>query len=706
MFSMLAKYSLAKRLALVISLFVLIATTVLVLLFEAKNEPIRLGKLESLGVEYQRPLEMALRGFATHRALAQRALYGERESQAALPALQKTIDQALELAKTTDANIGESLQFTDQGLSRRKRDHLKISNVTSEWVALKKKLMALTPTESNALHAHLIADLRGMIGHLGDTSNLILDPDLDSYYLSDITLATLPQAQDRIQSAIVDLEPIVHKKIISAQDQIQASIYVSMINEADIDKIKSDFQTALNEDSNFNGKSETLEKNLSPAHANFVKSNGEFVATLNEIASGRLVSVEKFVQSSNHALASSFDYWDVASAELQTLLSNRVRLIQRSKIISGLLSLVAIVLSIGFSWFSIRNLTASISSISNLLHKSAGKISASSQQSASSATELSEAVSRQAESIQETMSSTEEIAAIVSQNADSALRAKTEVDQNQLISESGSESVARLLAAVDEIRHANEEMVSKVTERNGEFSEIVKIISEIGLKTNVINDIVFQTKLLSFNASVEAARAGEQGKGFAVVAQEVGKLAQMSGNAAKEITTLLSTSAQKVTEIVENAKQQGDQLFATGKTKIELGQKSAEVCRETFAKISEKAKIVAAMVAQITLASQEQSGGVSDINKSIAALDELTQQNSTVARQSSTLTENLNAEAHELAEAVIRLIAFVEGSSARSLENSRAPHASAAKISNLIRLPKRQKGTAPAPRARAHGAQF
>ena len=72
------------------------------------------------------------------------------------------------------------------------------------------------------------------------------------------------------------------------------------------------------------------------------------------------------------------------------------------------------------------------------------------------------------------------------------------------------------------------------------------LISEIGNKTKVINDIVFQTKLLSFNASVEAARAGEHGKGFSVVAEEVGNLAHMSGNSAKEITQLLESSINRV----------------------------------------------------------------------------------------------------------------------------------------------------------------
>jgi methyl-accepting chemotaxis protein len=93
---------------------------------------------------------------------------------------------------------------------------------------------------------------------------------------------------------------------------------------------------------------------------------------------------------------------------------------------------------------------------------------------------------------------------------------------------------------------------------NENMADIVKSIAEIKTKTNVINDIVFQTKLLSFNASVEAARAGEHGKGFAVVAEEVGALAAMSGNASKEIAQLLDGSLSRVTVLADETKQRAD----------------------------------------------------------------------------------------------------------------------------------------------------
>jgi methyl-accepting chemotaxis protein len=308
-----------------------------------------------------------------------------------------------------------------------------------------------------------------------------------------------------------------------------------------------------------------------------------------------------------------------------------------------------------------RDLIATLSSIISQLKHTTLEVSQAAEQSASTASSLSEGTTEQASSLQETMASAEEISAMVSQNAESASKAKAAVDTNQKVSEDGSKSVDEMMNAIGEIKQTNDEILKQMETSNKEFAEIVKIISEIGTKTNVINEIVFQTKLLSFNASVEAARAGEHGKGFAVVAEEVGNLAQMSGNAAKEITDMLSDSIKKVNAIVEHTKDQVDHIIEVGKDKITMGQSTAQKCKQALNEITENARSMTTMISEITNASKEQAQGVQEINKAISQLDQVTQQNSSVAQQSATQADHLNSEAHSLSNAVVQLVQFLEG---------------------------------------------
>lgn len=337
------------------------------------------------------------------------------------------------------------------------------------------------------------------------------------------------------------------------------------------------------------------------------------------------------------------------------------------KIVSFSIILLALGLGSLLSYTWVRELISSLSKIVSHLKRSSQEVLNASSQSSNSATELSDASTEQASSIQETMASVEQISAMVNQNAESASRVKSAVDTNKKATDEGSRSVNEMLVAIDEIKETNGEILGQMESSTREFSEIVKIIGEIGEKTKVINDIVFQTKLLSFNASVEAARAGEHGKGFAVVAEEVGNLAQMSGNAAKEITDMLSSSTRKVNDIVQDTSQRVDRLVEVGKDKIAMGQATAKKCQEAFERISENAGTVASMVSEIANASKEQAQGIQEINKAIGQLDRVTQQNASVAQQSSSQAGQLKTEADSLSHAVNTLVLLLSG---RSKEES------------------------------------
>ncbi|HEY0295531.1 MAG TPA: methyl-accepting chemotaxis protein, partial [Bordetella sp.] len=140
----------------------------------------------------------------------------------------------------------------------------------------------------------------------------------------------------------------------------------------------------------------------------------------------------------------------------------------------------------------------------------------------------------------------------------------------------------------------------------------------------------FQTNILALNAAVEAARAGEQGKGFAVVAGEVRSLAQRSAQAAKEIKVLIEDSVGKVN----------------------VGSEQVERAGNTMQEIVTSVKRVTDIMGEISAASEEQSGGIDQVNRAVSQMDEVTQQNAALVEQAAAAAGSLEEQARHLAEAV------------------------------------------------------
>jgi len=165
-----------------------------------------------------------------------------------------------------------------------------------------------------------------------------------------------------------------------------------------------------------------------------------------------------------------------------------------------------------------------------------------------------------------------------------------------------------------------------VTTAVAAMTEINKASKKIADIITVIDEIAFQTNLLALNAAVEAARAGEQGRGFAVVAAEVRNLAQRSAAAAKEIKALIRDSVQKV--------QDGSELVTrSGQTLVE---------------IVTAVKRVSGIIAEIAAASQEQSAGIDQVNRAVAQMDHVVQQNAAHTEELSSTARALATQASEL----------------------------------------------------------
>ncbi len=295
------------------------------------------------------------------------------------------------------------------------------------------------------------------------------------------------------------------------------------------------------------------------------------------------------------------------------------------------------------------------------LDNSGTQVNSTSVQIASTSEELAQASHEQASSIQETSSAIDEISAMINSNADNALKSSASSQDSLHIAEKGKEVIGQMIVAIEDINVSNTEIMNQIENMNNEIKNIVAIIQDIGAKTTVINDIVFQTKLLSFNASVEAARAGEAGKGFAVVAEEVGNLAAMSGKAALEISQMLDKSVKTVEDIVVTSKSSIEKLVHQGKLKVETGTKIARESEIVLNEIAASINEVSKMIAEISSASQEQASGVNEITKAIGLLDQVNQQNSSTSSQSANAASELAAQASQLSEQVKRLVLIIEG---------------------------------------------
>lgn len=274
-------------------------------------------------------------------------------------------------------------------------------------------------------------------------------------------------------------------------------------------------------------------------------------------------------------------------------------------------------------------------------------------------TNLGESSASQSSAIQQTAASVEQIKAMVDKSAENASQTKVVADKSAAVARDGKQSTQEMIAALEAIGQSNERVMQQVATNNQQIEEMVQKIKEIGNKTKVINDIVFQTKLLSFNASVEAARAGETGKGFAVVAGEIGSLAKMSGDAAKDISAILQESIDWVSKIASESRSEIEVLINDGQTKLQAGMSAVQHCDGVLTSMVENTHEMAQLSTNISVACTEQAQGTTEITKAMNRLVELNLQNTKVASEAEQSAMHLSQCADALAGLVGQLTNLV-----------------------------------------------
>jgi methyl-accepting chemotaxis protein len=214
-----------------------------------------------------------------------------------------------------------------------------------------------------------------------------------------------------------------------------------------------------------------------------------------------------------------------------------------------------------------------------------------------------------AASLEETSASIEEITSTIVENTQNISQMAV-YSNNLLKSISSGQSLAKLTV----------ESMNEINEQTSAIAEAITVIDQIS----------FQTNILSLNAAVEAATAGEAGKGFAVVAAEVRNLASRSAEAAKEIKSL-----------VENAT-----------IKANTGKKNADEMISGYAELNENINKTTQLISHVEVASTEQKQGIEQINDAVASLDSRTQENANVANHTHQIAMDTSNIAKDIIENV------------------------------------------------------
>jgi methyl-accepting chemotaxis protein len=246
---------------------------------------------------------------------------------------------------------------------------------------------------------------------------------------------------------------------------------------------------------------------------------------------------------------------------------------------------------------AMKSMSDKLSQIIGEVHGATNAVTSASAQVASSAQSLSQGTSEQTTSVEETTSTLEQMNASITQNAEHS----RQVEQMAL---KGAKEVEASGQAV---------------------AETVEAMRAIAGKIAIVEEIAYQTNLLALNAAIEAARAGEHGRGFAVVATEVRKLAERSQTAAKEITGLAGSSV-----------------------------KLAERAGASLGELVPAIPTTADLVQEVAAASREQASGVTQVNKAMSQVDQVTQRNAAAAEELASTAQELTAQA----EALQQLMAF------------------------------------------------
>ncbi|MBZ0131702.1 MAG: methyl-accepting chemotaxis protein [Rhodocyclaceae bacterium] len=640
--------------------FVTVAYLVTVLSISL-SKSIGQSRAELEGVEVIKPVLRLVQLVQQHRDMVSGVLAGNADMR--------------DSVKKKTAEIDEAIRRTDSMLAgmkvvARQQEAWKILRI--EWETLAVEWPDMTRPSSFIAHRSVIQTAMQIISGIGEDSSLIMDPDLDSYYLANTALFVMPDTLERLSIIRGAGNAMLTGKSITDYEKHEFSTWLGVLN-----KMNEDLNTSLSRAEKANPEmknilaqiggrylseaadvamivqGEMLTGRLStPAGDFYGKASGVIDAAFDELDRTLLPTLSRLIEARIVKLDAQL-YLSLGLAVLIVLLVVYLTAGMYLSIVGSVACLAQGAQKIAEGDLTVRvslgtqdemaHIGKSFNSMAEALNGLIGKVQASAADVSAAATSVaasSEQIQggsqRQSEAASSMAASVEQTTVGIDQIAEHARNAHAVSDESGKLSEAGCEVVGRSVTEMKRIAESVEQSAQLIEELGRQSDRISAIV-------NVIKDIADQTNLLALNAAIEAARAGESGRGFAVVADEVRKLAERTTQSTQDIASMIAA--------IQNGTAQAVNSMHAGVERVAGGVEMAMQAGEAMERIHAGALHVVRSISDISLALKEQSAASAEIAVNVEKIAQMAEENNAAvagttgtARELERLAEGLQAE--------------------------------------------------------------
>jgi len=611
----------------------------------------KFSKNELTGVEYIVPVRRLIQHFPEHRGMTNAYLSGNKSFRPKILAKRKQLAEDIRLIDEVDQRLGSQLGTTTQW-----------NKIKSTWSRLETGAFNGPAKEVFARHTQLIAEVLDLVKNISDSSNLTLDPELDSFYIKEALVTLLPQVVENLGQARGMASGLAVRQSVSPQESIKLTSLISTVQK-NVNDLKRGMQVLGQANRGLSNKIGSQVQQTISGSENYLS----FLKT--EILNTSQINVQSdtVFSKGTETIKANFNILDMLAPELNGLLNQRIeglysKMTMVLSIVVGI-TLVAIYLFSGFyqsfetaiaklrdtaGELASGNLVprvrldnkdefADLSQSFNLmadqfadvirqLEVSIDILASSTEEMSMTSQETNRGVQQQQEQIEQVATAMTEMAATVQEVAKNASETAA---ATQNAHRSASEGQALIGHTKTVIGSLSEEIDVATTV----VQELAEDGEKIGGVLGVIQSIAEQTNLLALNAAIEAARAGENGRGFAVVADEVRTLASRTQESTEEIHTMIDRlqtgTAKAVSVMLEGKKRSENTVTETDK--------EAEFLQE----IANSVINIDDMATHIASASEEQAAVAEEMSRNISNISAVTDQSAQSSLQISQSSEEL-----------------------------------------------------------------